>query len=122
MGLNGDMGSYKQVAAWQYALEVSKQIHQATDLYPLRRKASLSNQMERAAVSIMSNIAEGWYRPTKKDWRHFMRIAYGSAAELESQLILSHELGYIQKSPFDQMMDLLDQIQRLLNHYTQKKS
>lgn len=67
----------------------------------------------------MSNIAEGWYR-SRPEWARYMRIAFGSAAELESQLILAKELCFITTEDFDEILTHLDQIQRLLNYYTHK--
>jgi four helix bundle protein len=115
------MASFQESKAWQHAFLLCKEIYQSTKKFPSHQRFSLSNQMQRAAVSIMSNIAEGWYRGSKNEWRHFLYIAYGSSAELESQLMLANALGYLELTAYEHMIDLIHQIQRLLNYFTKSK-
>ncbi|MBD3251703.1 four helix bundle protein [Candidatus Uhrbacteria bacterium] len=77
---------------WQYSFELSQQIYQLTSQFPKEERFGLVDQMRRAAVSIMSNIAEGSAR-TKKEWLNFLRVAYGSASELQAQILLSKALS-----------------------------
>ena len=79
------MNGYKDLIVWQRAFRLSKSIYQLTAHIHWSHRTGLISQMERAAISIMSNIAEGSMR-TKQEWIHFIRIASGSAVELECQL------------------------------------
>ncbi len=75
-------------------------IHDISKLYPNDERYGLTGQIRRCAVSIPSNIAEGYCRSTSKDYARFLHIAYGSAAELETQLLLSKKFGYINSQQF----------------------
>ena len=88
------MTDFKKLHVWRLSLDVTKSIYRITDAFPDKERFGLISQMRRAAVSIMSNIAEGSKR-RGLDQLQFLRIAQGSAAELESQLILSQEIGFL---------------------------
>ena len=88
------MSDYKDLEVWQKAVAVVAEIYRLTASFPESEKFGITNQMRRAAVSIPSNIAEGSARHHAKDFIHFLRIADGSAAELETQLIISEKLGF----------------------------
>lgn len=83
---NKKISSYKDLLVWQKALELSVEIYNLTENFPKEEIYGLTSQIRRAAVSIPSNIAEGRYRGSKKDFSQFLRIAYASGAELETQL------------------------------------
>lgn len=104
--------SYKNLTAWIKAIELVKEIYNITDKFPKTELYILVNQMLRAAISIPSNIAEGYRRGHRLEYIQFLSIAIASAAELETQLIIAKNrystVGY-QKVEF-----LLDEIQRLL--------
>ena len=89
------MSDYKDLEVWRHAIEVVADIYRLTSSFPDSEKFGIISQMRRAAVSIPSNIAEGSARYHPKDFTHFLRIADGSAAELETQLIISEKLGFI---------------------------
>jgi four helix bundle protein len=80
--------SFKHLIVWQRAIELVKEVYRITDGLPKSEMYGLVSQMRRSAVSIPSNIAEGKKRKTKNDFLHFLRIADGSAAELETQVII----------------------------------
>ena len=88
------MSDYKDLDVWKRAVDVVTEIYRLTSAFPESEKCGITNQMRRAAVSIPSNIAEGSARHHPKDFTHFLRIADGSAAELETQLIVSTRLGF----------------------------
>jgi four helix bundle protein len=88
------VSDYKDLEVWKKSIEVVTDIYRITAAFPDAEKFGLSNQMRRASVSIPSNIAEGSARYHSKDFIHFIRIADGSAAELETQLIISRKLGF----------------------------
>lgn len=84
--------SYKDLIVWQKSIELVKQIYLLTALLPKEEIFALSSQMRRASISIPSNIAEGYMRKHQKEYLQFLSIALGSAAELETQLILVQTL------------------------------
>lgn len=106
------MSNYKDLDVWQKAVELVAEIYRITSSYPDVEKFGITNQMRRAAVSIPSNIAEGSARHHAKDFIHFLRIADGSAAEVETQLIISKKLGYA--SDIDTCLIEITVIRRML--------
>ncbi len=84
--------SFKDLLVWQRSMQLVKEIYMLCEKLPKSEIFNLRSQMERSAVSIPSNIAEGKKRGTKKDFSQFLRIASGSAAELETQLLIAKEL------------------------------
>lgn len=84
--------SFKDLLVWQKSFDLVKTIYMIADDLPDRERFGLSSQLQRSAVSIPSNIAEGSERGTRKDYAQFLRIALGSSAELETQLLLANDL------------------------------
>lgn len=89
--------SYKELIVWQKAYQLVLEIYKTTKSFPKSELFGLSQQMRRAAISIPSNIAEGYDRNHKAEYHLFLSIAYGSLSELETQYSLSKDLGYITK-------------------------
>src|SRR5690606_40019983 len=89
------MHNFKELKVWQNAMSLTKAIYLITDQFPDKERFGLTSQIRRSAVSIPSNIAEGSGRGTDKDFVHFLHITFGSACELETQIILANELTYI---------------------------
>lgn len=87
------MKTYKDLIVWQKSIELVKEIYLLTEDFPKEEIYGLTSQIRRCAVSIPSNIAEGKMRTTNKEFSHFLSIAYGSGAELETQLILAKLLN-----------------------------
>lgn len=85
--------SYKELKVWQKGIEVVKLIYAITDKFPKSETYGLASQMQRAAVSVPSNIAEGQARQHTKEFRQFLHTSLGSVAELDTQLIVAVELG-----------------------------
>jgi four helix bundle protein len=110
------MASYKDLIVWQKALRLSKQVYRLTDCFPQSQKFGLCDQMQRAAVSIMSNVAEG-SRRTHKEWVQFVRIAFASAGELESQLLLSQDLGFGKQEQYKDIFEEVGHISRILSSF-----
>jgi len=98
-------------------MELTKLIYQCTATFPKSELYGLVSQMRRAAVSIPSNIAEGYGRRNKKENAQFVNIAYASSLELETQLILSQELQYIANEQFQSVTNILTDTQKLLYKY-----
>ena len=114
--------SYKDLVVWQKGIALAKAIYQLTAKFPGEEKFGLISQMRRAAVSIPSNIAEGQARHTTGEFIQFISHAEGSVAELETQLILSIELGFAKAEAAKTVFILLDEIRRMLNGLRRKLS
>lgn len=113
--MNTEIKSYKDLIVWQKSIELVTMVYQITDKFPKEEMFGLTNQIRRAAISIASNIAEGKCRGTKKDYSQFLHIAFGSGAELETQLIISKKLGYIKENESVQAEQLLCEVMKMLN-------
>jgi len=82
---------FKSLIVWQKSMLLAKETYRVANLFPAKENYALADQMRRAAVSIPSNIAEGNRRGTKKDYAHFISMAHGSTAELETQMLLAKD-------------------------------
>ena len=114
--------NYKDLVVWQKGIALAKATYQLTGRFPAEEKFGLVSQMRRAAVSIPSNIAEGQARHTTGEFIQFISHAEGSTAELETQLILSIELGFAKTESPRAAFILLDEIRRMLNGLRRKLS
>ncbi len=108
------MASYKDLIVWQKSYKLSLLIYSITKKFPKQEMFGLVSQMCRAGVSIPSNIAEGNNRFGKKDNAQFLRIAYGSASELETQLLISKDLKYVSEKEYTEASGLLSEIMKML--------
>ena len=106
------MHNYNNLQIWQQAMDLVEDIYILTASFPTDEKFGLVSQMTRAAVSIPSNIAEGAGRNSDKDFAHFISIAIGSLYELNTQIVLSERLGYIDQSQSQELQKKLDNLQR----------
>lgn len=91
------MNKFKDLKVWQHSMDMMEEIYSLTSQFPPKENFSLTSQINRAAVSIPSNITEGAGRGSKPDFKRFLYIANGSSAELETLLILANKLNYIKK-------------------------
>jgi four helix bundle protein len=107
--------SYKELIVWQKSIKLVKEIFVLTATFPKSELYGLVSQIRRAAISIPSNIAEGNGRGSRKEYSHSLSIAYGSALELETQLIIAKELNFVEEKDFLQIEQLLNEILRMLN-------
>lgn len=108
------MKSYRELIVWQKSIDLVVLVYTLTREYPKEELYGLVSQMRRAAVSIPSNIAEG-SRRLGKDRLHFLRIAYGSASELETQIEISRRLVFGNKGTLSVTEDLLCEVLKMLN-------
>ena len=120
--MNQATQNYKDLVVWQKAIELAKIIYQLTKDFPAEERFGLVSQMRRAAVSIPSNIAEGQARRTTPEFIQFISHAEGSAAELDTQIILSVELKFCEKETALPLYELLDEVRRMLNALRRKLS
>lgn len=105
--------SYKDLLVWQKAIDLVTAIYVATRTFPKEELFGLTSQMRRAAVSIPSNIAEGQARPSRGEFRQFLGHARGSLAELDTQLIIAKNLGYLRQP--DALFSQLSEVSRMLS-------
>ena len=100
-------------------MELAESIYKITSTFPEQERYGLVSQMRRSAISIPSNIAEGSNRGSKRDFRKFVLIAYGSGAELKTQILLCKRLGYIDNDEKN-IFGLLEEVLKMLNVFSQK--
>jgi len=106
--------SYKDLVVWQRAVELVVAVYELTEQFPKQEIYGLTSQIRPAAVSIPSNIAEGRHRGTRKDFVNFLRIAYGSAAELETQLTIAQQLSKTKILSYTRTSELLEEVLKML--------
>lgn len=108
------MKSHKDLEVWKRSVELVTIIYTITKSFPQNEVYGLTNQIRRAAVSIPSNIAEGAARKNQKEFKQFLYISLGSLSELETQLIISYNLSYLQQIQFNSIEEELSEIRRML--------
>ena len=113
---------HTKMKMWKDAMVLTRDIYTVTSNFPDSERFSLANQIRRSAVSIPSNIAEGAGRYSDKEFIHFLHIARGSLAELETQIILSNDLGYIKniKAYNKQIEEIGKMISGMIKHLKSK--
>ncbi|PYV17711.1 MAG: four helix bundle protein [Acidobacteria bacterium] len=109
------MGTYKELHVWQKAVGLVTETYKATRAFPDEEKFGLTAQARRAAASIPANIAEGWGRGTTKEYVQFLIVARGSLLELETHLIVSRNLGFLEPADLDSLNKNIHEVGRLLN-------
>lgn len=112
--------SHKELIVWQKAIQLVEEVFVLTNNFPKSEIYGIISQMRRAAVSIPSNIAEGYGRKSSKEYSQFYSIAYGSALELETQLIIAKKLRFGDEKNYNKSEDLLEEVLRMLNVMTSK--
>jgi four helix bundle protein len=112
--------SYKDLIVWQRAIELVISVYELTDQFPKEEIYGLTSQMRRSSVSIPSNISEGRYRGTRKDYNQFLRIAYGSGAELETQIEICKRLPKTKILDYQNTDRLLEEVMKMLNSMIKK--
>ena len=106
---------FRDYKVWQDAVGFATEVYKITGEMPWFEKKGLCDQLQRAAVSISSNIAEGSARPSDTDFAHFLDMALGSASEVETQLLIARNVGYIAEEMHQTLNDKVIEIQRQLN-------
>ncbi|MBU1083692.1 MAG: four helix bundle protein [Candidatus Omnitrophota bacterium] len=105
---------YKDLKIWQKGIEIADKIYTITDDFPKSELYGLTSQMRRAAVSVPSNIAEGFVRHYTKEYTQFLRLSLGSCAELETQLIISDKRKYVKNKKIEELIEDLNHEMRML--------
>jgi len=107
--------SYRELIVWQKSMSLATLIFQITKSFPASEQYGLTNQIRRACFSIPSNIAEGFCRGGRAEFRQFLQIAFASGAELETELEIAKNIGILQKEDYLFLIAKLDEIMRMLN-------
>ena len=106
--------NYRELIVWQEAIKIAKAVYQLTGKFPKQETYALADQIRRAAVSVPSNIAEGQARKSPGDFKRFLYIALGSLAEVDTQLVLAQEFGYLSKEDVDPMDEQIQNLRKKL--------
>ena len=106
---------FEDIQAWLLARDLTRTIYQETNTGKFSQDYALRDQMRRAAVSIMSNIAEGFERGGDKEFRQFLALAKGSAGEFRSQLYVAFDAGYLQQAQLDQLANQAIEASRMIS-------
>jgi four helix bundle protein len=108
-------GSFRDLIAWQKAMELVLEVYKASRMMPKEEIYGLTSQMRRSAVSVPSNIAEGQVRKTKGDFKNFLSIALGSLKELETQILIAQGLNYFDDQTTSCLCALCERVGQLIN-------
>ena len=109
---------FEEIQAWQKARQLVKEIYQASSAGPFGKDWGLRDQVRRAAVSAMSNVAEGFARKTSRDFAHFLDVARGSAVEVQSLLYAAADIGYLTPEQFRALYARADEVRALVGGFT----
>ena len=104
---------FEEIQAWQKARDVTRRVYDMTSKGLMERDFGLRDQLRRACVSSMANIAEGFGRRSDKEFANYLNIAHGSACEAQSHLYVAMDLGYLGKEVFDEAYAGLDEVARM---------
>ena len=113
----GTIQTFKELDAWKKAVELTREIYLITGKGDFKKDFSLRDQIRRAAISIPSNIAEGFEREGNKEFIQFLTVAKGSTAEVQTQLRIAFEVGYITDDEFKQMDDICIEVISLISGF-----
>lgn len=110
----GMINSYKELDVWKKGIEIVDCVYELTRKFPSSERFIIAAQMQRSAISIPSNIAEGFARQHTKEYQQFCHIALGSCAELETQLVIARRRNYISEKEFSHLEEQMDHESRML--------
>ncbi|MEO6043416.1 MAG: four helix bundle protein [Tepidiformaceae bacterium] len=108
------MDRFEDVIAWQKARALNKSVYEATRSNPMSKDFGFVGQIQRASISVMNNIAEGFERNRLKEFHQYLSIAKASTAEVRSMLYAAHDIGYLQTAEFDQLMTMAMETTRVI--------
>lgn len=114
------MKNFKKLEIWQYGFQIARNSFEITKAFPTQEKWGLALQINKAEVSIPSNIAEGSSRTSSKDYKRFIEISLGSAFELETQLLISKALAYGNVQLIEETLALLNREEKMLMSFSKK--
>lgn len=114
------MHQYRKLDVWKKSIELAVDIYAQTRNFPSEEKFGLTSQIRRSAISVPSNIAEGAGRKSNKEFCHFLNIAYGSSCELDTQLLISMNLGFIKDQELEILTNKITEVQKMIYKLNQK--
>ncbi len=114
------MKTFKDLIVWQKSMDLVRLVYKTTKSFPAEEKFSLTSQIQRSAISIPSNIAEGKLRRTNKNFIQFLYISLGSCAELETQIIVAKDIGYIEPDDFEKIQTDINEIMKMITGLIKK--
>ena len=109
-----EIRSHRDLIVWQRAMSMVTDVYRVTNVFPATEKFGLTSQLRRAAISVPSNIAEGYGRGTSQDYLRFLRIARGSLFEVDTQLLIATNLGFLNHDQYQQVENQLAETGRVL--------
>lgn len=113
--MSNQIKNFRDLEVWKRGVAIVMNCYSLTNQFPKTEVYALSNQIQRSAISIPSNIAEGWARGTSKEYSRFIDISRGSLAELETQLFIAKELGYGKPEEIEKTINNCDELAKMLN-------
>jgi len=119
-GRRGKSRNFRDLEVWKKGMEIVKEVYRSTGAFPRTERFGLMDQMQRSAVSIPSNVAEGFNRLHNKEYRQFLYVALGSCAELETQVEIAGDLAYIDDNRKALLLERLDHESRMLRSLIKK--
>ncbi|OGG01582.1 hypothetical protein A2Z33_04535 [Candidatus Gottesmanbacteria bacterium RBG_16_52_11] len=114
MKTDNKIRSFTDLLAWKEGHKLVLNVYRITKSFPKDERFCLTDQMRRSVLSVTSNIAEGFSRPTKPDKKHFYYQALGSLTELQNQLLVSRDIGYLEAGEFSTVVDLTVSVSKLI--------
>jgi four helix bundle protein len=114
------MKDFRELQVWQKAHKLTLEVYKASSGFPKVEMYGLSAQIRRAVASIATNIAEGCGRGSNKELKQFLQISMGSASEVEYQILLSHDLGYMNSEAFGNLIAAIQEVKKMLSSYIVK--
>jgi four helix bundle protein len=112
--------TYKDLFVWQRSIQMTVAIYKLTNAFPTDERFGLTSQLRRAAVSVASNIAEGYGRGSRGEYKHFLGMARGSNSEVQTQLIIARELGFGDSTNLSKADDLSQEVGKMLTSLLQR--
>ena len=114
------MRDFRKLEIWKRSHKAALLLYKVTQEFPTEEKYGLTNQIRRAGVSIPSNIAEGCGHESKKEFARYLQMAAASTSELQYQLILAHELGYLQEDQYAELTRFIEELKKMIFVYTKR--
>ena len=114
------MHNFKKLEIWTKSINLVTEVYQITNTFPAIERFGLISQMQRSAVSIPTNIAEGSAKTSNKDFARFLEISIGSSFELETELIVSYNLKYIDTIVYENLSNTISEIQKMIYGFKNK--
>jgi four helix bundle protein len=114
--------NFKDLTVWEKAHELVLDVYRCSSRFPTDERFGLTAQLRKAAASVASNISEGCGRGTDRDFSRFLSIAAGSASEVEYQILLARDLGYLPDADYDRLNESVNEVKRILNSFIQSLS